>query len=134
MFSKFVTGFALIGFLALGGANPARAQFAVIDVAAIGQLVQEVQQLKQQVQTAEAQLSQAQSEYAAITGGRGMQNLLAGIPRNYLPMNWAQLAQVLSGASGSYPALATSISSFVCSFCSIPCSAVIRAVKSSEAF
>jgi type IV secretion system protein VirB5 len=113
MFSKFVTGFALIGFLALGGANPARAQFAVIDVAAIGQLVQEVQQLKQQVQTAEAQLSQAQSEYAAITGGRGMQNLLAGIPRNYLPMNWAQLAQVLSGASGSYPALATSISTLV---------------------
>jgi type IV secretion system protein VirB5 len=113
MFSKFVTGFALIGFLALGGANPARAQFAVIDVAAIGQLVQEVQQLKQQVQTAEAQLGQAQSEYAAITGGRGMQNLLAGIPRNYLPMNWAQLAQVLSGASGSYPALATSISTLV---------------------
>ena len=108
MFSKAVTGFALVGLLALGGAQPARAQFAVIDVAAIGQLVQEVHQLEQQVQTAEAQLSQAQSEYAAITGGRGMQNLLAGIPRNYLPMNWAQLAQVLGGASHPPQVLLTS--------------------------
>jgi len=113
MFSKVAMGFVLVGLLALGGARPAHAQFAVIDVAAIGQLVQQVQQLEQQVQTAEAQLSQAQSEYAAITGARGMQNLLAGTPRNYLPTNWAQLAQVMSGSSGSYPALAAALASLV---------------------
>src|SRR5579864_4165176 len=100
MFSRVALGCILVGLLGLAGARPARAQFAVIDVAAIGQLVQEVSQLEQQVQTAQAQLSQAQSEYAAITGARGMQNLLAGTPRNYLPTNWAQLAQVMSGSSG----------------------------------
>ncbi len=113
MFSKIVTGFVLVGLLALGGTRPAHAQFAVIDVASLAQLVQEVQTLEQQVQTAEAQLGQARSEYAAITGGRGMQNLLSGVTRNYLPSNWSQLSQVMSGSSGSYPALAASMTSLV---------------------
>jgi type IV secretion system protein VirB5 len=109
MFSKVVTGFVLAGLVALGGGRPAHAQFAVIDVAAIGQLVQQVRQLEQQVQTAEAQLSQAQSEYAAITGNRGMQNLLPGVSRNYLPMSWPQLSQVLASGGAGYPALSSEI-------------------------
>jgi len=113
MFSKVVSGFVLVGLLALGGARPAHAQFAVIDVASLTQLIQEYETLQQQLSTAQSQLSQAQSEYAAITGSRGMQNLLSGTPRNYLPMNWAQVSQVLSGSSGSYPALAASIASLV---------------------
>jgi type IV secretion system protein VirB5 len=113
MFSKVVMGFVLAGLLALGGARSAQAQFAVIDVAAIGQLVQEVRQLEQQVQTAEAQLSQAQSEYAAITGGRGMQNLLAGVPRNYLPMTWPQVSQVLAGGGGAYSALSSQVQTLI---------------------
>ena len=96
-------GVLLLGVLALGAIRPAHAQFAVIDVASIVQLVQEVQQLEQQVQTARSQLSQAQSEYAAITGSRGMQQLLSGTLRNYLPTDWTQLAQVLSGSSASLP-------------------------------
>src|SRR5215469_2722937 len=94
-------------------ARPAHAQFAVIDVASIVQLVQEVQQLEQQVATARSQLAQAQSEYAAITGNRGMQSLLAGTNRNYLPANWGQLSQVLTGTSGSYPALAAQVSALM---------------------
>src|SRR6516165_6994328 len=113
MFTKVVAGFILAGLLALGSARPAQAQFAVIDVAAIGQLVQEVRQLETQVQTAEAQLSQAQSEYAAITGGRGMQNLLAGVPRNYLPMSWPQLSQVLAGGAAGYPALSSQVQTLI---------------------
>jgi type IV secretion system protein VirB5 len=113
MFSRIVTGLVLIGLLALGCAHPAHAQFAVIDVAAIGQLVQEVQQLEQQVQTAQAQLSQAQAQYAAITGTRGMQNILSGTPRNYLPMNPSQVSQAMSGSSGSYPALASDVRSLI---------------------
>jgi type IV secretion system protein VirB5 len=101
--------------LAFGAPKPAHAQFAVIDVASIAQLIQEVQQLEQQVATAKSQLTQAQSEYAAITGNRGMQNLLSGTNRNYLPTDWAQLAQVMTGRSTSYPALATSVSSLVTS-------------------
>jgi type IV secretion system protein VirB5 len=113
MFSKVVVGFVLAGLLALGGARTAQAQFAVIDVASVGQLVQEVRQLETQVQTAEAQLSQAQSEYAAITGGRGMQNLLAGVPRNYLPMSWPQLSQVLAGGAAGYPALSSQVQTLI---------------------
>lgn len=113
MFSKIVTGSVLVGLLALGGTRPAHAQFAVIDVASLAQLVQEVQTLEQQVQTAQAQLGQARSEYAAITGGRGMQNLLSGVTRNYLPSNWSQLSQAINGSPGSYPALAASITSLV---------------------
>lgn len=83
------------------------AQFAVIDVASVTQLVSEVQQLQQQVATAESQLSQAQAEFQAMTGSRGMQSLLAGTVRNYLPPDWATLQGVLQGTptSGAYPAL-----------------------------
>jgi type IV secretion system protein VirB5 len=103
----------LVVFVAGIVARPAQAQFAVIDVASIVQLVQEVQQLEQQVATARSQLAQAQSEYAAITGNRGMQSLLAGTNRNYLPANWGQLSQVLTGTSGSYPAFAAQVSALM---------------------
>jgi type IV secretion system protein VirB5 len=115
MNTKAWIGILCVGLLPFTGARPAQAQFAVIDVASIAQLIQEVQQLEQQVATAKSQLTQAQSEYAAITGNRGMQNLLSGTNRNYLPTDWAQLAQVMTGRSTSYPALATSVSSLVTS-------------------
>jgi len=103
----------LITLLGLSAMSPARAQWAVIDVSAIGQLVQEVQELSQQVATAQSQLIQAQSEYAAITGNRGMELLLGGINRNYLTGNWSQVSQVMNGSSGSFPALAGSVQSLV---------------------
>ena len=90
----------------------AHAQFAVIDVAAVTQLVAQVQQLEQQLATARSQLAQAQSEYQAITGSRGMQALLAGTVRNYLPPDWATLQGVLQGggpAASAYPALAADL-------------------------
>lgn len=110
---KAIFGALAVVPLVLGSAKPAHAQFAVIDVASIAQLVQQVQELQQQVATARSQLAQAQSEYAAITGNRGMQLLLAGTNRNYLPTNWAQLSQALSGASASYPALAAEVSALM---------------------
>lgn len=90
------------------GIPAARAQFAVIDVASLTQLISEVQTLEQQVATARSQLAQAQSEYQSITGARGMQQLLAGVARNYLPPNWPALQSALQ-ASGSYPALSADL-------------------------
>lgn len=90
----------------------AHAQFAVIDIAAVNQLVAEVQQLEQQLATARSQLTQAQAEFQAMTGNRGMQALLAGTVRNYLPPDWITLQGVLqgSGAAGSaYPMLAADL-------------------------
>jgi len=86
----------------------AHAQFAVIDVASVAQLISEVQTLAQQVQTAQAQLSQAQAEFKAMTGDRGMEQLLSGVNRNYLPTNPAAL-QAASQGTGSYTALAASV-------------------------
>jgi type IV secretion system protein VirB5 len=104
----------ILAALGLGSLRTAHAQFAVIDVASIAQVVQEIQQLEQQVQTARSQLSQAQAEYAAMTGGRGMQQLLSGTQRNYLPTGWPELSQALGGA-GSYPALTSDLQSLMSS-------------------
>lgn len=90
------------------GIPAARAQFAVIDIASLTQLISEVQTLEQQVATARSQLAQAQSEYQSITGARGMQQLLAGVARNYLPPNWPTLQSALQG-SGFYPALSADL-------------------------
>jgi type IV secretion system protein VirB5 len=86
----------------------AHAQFAVIDVASVAQLISEVQTLAQQVQTAQAQLSQAQAEFQAMTGDRGMQQLLGGVNRNYLPSDPAAL-QAAARGGGSYTALAAGV-------------------------
>jgi type IV secretion system protein VirB5 len=86
----------------------AHAQWAVIDVGAIAQLVREVATLQQQLQTAEAQLSQANTALQTMTGSRGMQLLLAGTVRNYLPTNASQLTAALQGGS-AYPGLATGV-------------------------
>jgi type IV secretion system protein VirB5 len=92
---KHVAAFLLTVAAVVGGCLPAQAQFVTIDPAAITQLIIQVQQLAQALQVAQTTLTQAQQAYAAITGGRGMQLLLAGTVRNYLPANWAGL---LSGA------------------------------------
>jgi type IV secretion system protein VirB5 len=104
----------LIPLLTLA-APAAHAQWAVIDVAAINQLVQEVATLQQALTTAQQQLSQAQSAYAAITGNRGMSELLSGIDRNYLPTDWSQLQGVLSGSGAPYGSLASSVQGLVAS-------------------
>jgi type IV secretion system protein VirB5 len=77
-------------------APAAQAQWAVIDVGAIAQAIQEVATLKQQLTTIEQQLNQAQQQFQSMTGTRGMQNLLSGINRNYLPANSAQLTTALA--------------------------------------
>jgi len=91
--------FAIVSFAGLN--REAEAQFAVIDVGAIAQLIQEVQQMEQVLQTAQNELNQAKQEYQSITGVRGMQNLLSGINRNYLPTTWAQLPVALASSINS---------------------------------
>jgi type IV secretion system protein VirB5 len=80
----------------------ARAQMAVIDVGAIAQLIAQANTLEQELNTARQDLSQAQQQYQSMTGQRGMQQLLAGTVRNYLPTNWTQLQAALQGSSGGY--------------------------------
>src|SRR5882757_8594463 len=78
----------------------AHAQWAVVDAPAIVQLIQEVQTTAQQLATAKDQLLQAKQALQTMTGDRGMEQLLSGTNRNYLPSDWAQMNGVLQGAGG----------------------------------
>jgi type IV secretion system protein VirB5 len=91
------------------GLPAAQAQFAVIDVASVTQLVSEVNTLEQQLATARADLAQAQAAYQSTIGDRGMGRLLSGTVRNYLPSDWNGLQRSFQSASGSYPALSTDL-------------------------
>jgi len=100
-------------FIASLAVTPAAwAQWAVVDAPAIVQLIQEVQTTAQQLQTARAQLLQAQQALQTMTGDRGMEQLLGGTVRNYLPSNWTQVTGALQG-SGGFSALSTDVQSIV---------------------
>ncbi|TLZ36440.1 MAG: hypothetical protein E6K32_16855, partial [Gammaproteobacteria bacterium] len=74
--TKTLSAVAALSILVVAPA--ARAQWAVVDVGAIAQLVKQVATLEQQLTTARNQLNQTQLEFQSMTGGRGMDTLLAG--------------------------------------------------------
>jgi type IV secretion system protein VirB5 len=91
----------------------AHAQWAVVDVGAIAQLVQQVAKMEEQLTTMQAHLRQAEQEYQSITGDRGMENLLSGTVRNYLPADWQSLQAAITQTGSAYPALAAAIQSSI---------------------
>jgi hypothetical protein len=104
MFKRFPWNTLACLTIALAAAPAARAQWAVVDVGAIAQLMQEVRTMTQQLFTAQAQLQQAKDTLQSMSGERGMQLLLSGTNRNYLPTSSAQLSSAMQG-SGAYPGL-----------------------------
>jgi type IV secretion system protein VirB5 len=105
MFTRFTRCLWVCLAISLAAAPAARAQWAVVDVGAIAQLMQEVRTMTQQLLTAQAQLQQANATLQSMSGGRGMQLLLSGTNRNYLP---TQLTGAMQG-SGSYPGLSLDV-------------------------
>ena len=112
MRKHYGTAFA-VTLISMSLSPVSRAQWAVVDVGAITQLVQEVGTLQQQLQTAERTLSNAQQQFQAITGNRGMQNLLSGTNRNYLPTNWTQLVAAVGQTGGAYQTLSAGVQSLM---------------------
>jgi type IV secretion system protein VirB5 len=112
MFMRINRSLAACLTISMAAAPAARAQWSVIDVHAIAQLTQEVQTMRQQLLTAQAQLQQARLALQSMTGDRGMELLLSGTVRNYLPTSWAQLANASQGL-GAYPGLAFDVRSAV---------------------
>lgn len=96
----------------MGGGGRADAQLAVIDVASVAQLLQQVQLLAQQLSAARAQLLQVQTLYQSMTGSRGIQGLLGNPAPNYLPTDWNTLLLASQGL-GNYAALAAGAGSAV---------------------
>ena len=101
---------ALIGTLASWGSH---AQMAVVDVRAIVQMAQQLRVLQDQLVNARNQLTQAQAQFAALTGSRGMERLLAGAARNYLPPDWEVFERTLRRVETSYAALGAQIEAVV---------------------
>lgn len=93
-------------FVLMGTVAPVQAQMAVVDVGAIAKLVE-------QLETARSHLEQAQLQYESMTGPRGMEALLAGTVRNYLPPDWHALEQTLNGMAGDYSALAGQLTALI---------------------
>src|SRR5579863_8351238 len=106
---KIVLLSALLSALVLL-APDAQAQLAVFDVASVTQLIQQARTLAQQLEAARQQLAQAQTLYQSTTGGRGMQLLLGGLTRNYMPTDWPQVSASVQGVNGASSALALDIS------------------------
>jgi len=102
----------LVVLAALG--STAQAQWAVIDAPALAQLIQQVETTEQQLATARAQLLQAQQTLQTTTGVRGMEQLLIGTVRNYLPPDWQQVTAVLQGSNG-YGALSSDVQNLIAS-------------------
>lgn len=105
----------LIGCIGLGLmiTPAAQAQWAVVDVGAIAQLVQQVNTMRQQLETTRDQLQQARDTLESMRGGRGMERLLEGAARNYLPADWYELAAVLDQASTGYGALSAQLQGLI---------------------
>lgn len=87
----------------------ANAQWAVVDVGAIAQLIQQVSTMRDQLETTRDQLRQTRETLDSMRGGRGMERLLSGTARNYLPSDWQQLSAVLDRTSAGYGALAAEL-------------------------
>jgi len=99
----------IAAFTILGTGAAVRAQMAVIDVDAIAHLMQQVATMQQQLETARSQLGQAQAQFQSTTGGRGMEQLLAGTVRNYLPSDWPSLNAALNQSDADFGAFARAI-------------------------
>jgi type IV secretion system protein VirB5 len=94
-------------------ASGSHAQFAVIDVNAIVQMAQQLRVLQDQLVNARSQLTQAQAQFAALTGSRGMERLLEGATRNYLPPDWAVFERTLRRVETSYAALGAQVEAVI---------------------
>jgi type IV secretion system protein VirB5 len=90
-----------------------QAAMAVVDIRAIAQMRSQLQALQNQLTTARNQLTQAQQQYQSMIGTRGMERLLSGTARNYLPPDWAALEAAVRGAESSYNALASQVDSLL---------------------
>lgn len=91
------------------GMPAAYAQLAVIDSASVSQLVTQARMLQDQLSTARDHLARAEEQLRSMQGARGMEQLLAGTVRNYLPPDWRQVQDLLSAGEPAYTALSLTL-------------------------
>lgn len=100
----------------------AKAGIPVIDVTAVANLMQQVMYWQQQISAMQKQYEQLRQSkdqlaltYGAITGPRGMEQLLptSDLARNYLPPSYGELMNTLNGSSTNYSGLANHVQSIM---------------------
>lgn len=100
----------------------ARAGIPVIDFAAIANLMQQVMYWQQQISAMQKQFDQLQASkeqlqqtYGAMTGTRGMDQVLStsDAQRNYLPQNYNDLMSLVSSSSSGYSGLSSQVQSIL---------------------
>jgi type IV secretion system protein VirB5 len=109
MSRKFNAWMGVLGVLLTLGITPSAQAIPVIDASAIAQLVKQLTTMKQQLTAARDQLTQAKNTFKSMNGSRGMEQLLSGTVRNYLPADWAQLDAAIRQGVSSYQALAADV-------------------------
>lgn len=85
----------------------------VTDAGAIAHLITQINYWKKQIDGMTEQLAQLKSSYDAMTGTRGMEQLLAGTTRNYLPADWQQIRSAMEGLTGAYGELGRSVQGLI---------------------
>lgn len=113
MLNRKCCGAAWVLVATLGLTTEVRAQIPVTDVGAILQMIQQLMTMEQQLTSLENQLQQAKAAYAAITGPRGMEQLLSGTVRNYLPSDWQTMMSVLQSGSAQYQSLSAALQQLI---------------------
>jgi type IV secretion system protein VirB5 len=95
----------------IAATTPARADIPVIDMAAIANLIEQINYWQAQIKAMSNQLVELKQTHDAMTGPRGMEGLLrtSSSERNYLPLDEAELAKTVSGTSTAYAGLAEQI-------------------------
>ncbi|MDM0001159.1 P-type DNA transfer protein VirB5 [Variovorax sp. J22P240] len=100
----------------------AQAGIPVIDMAAVANLMQQLGAWQQQLSGMQRQYdqltqsnAQLQQTYTALTGTRGMEQLLPGsdVARNYLPPSYSELMNTVNATSGGYAGLSGQIQSIM---------------------
>jgi len=107
--AKYMFRCALATLWLTGAAMPAVATIPVIDFSALAQLAKQVSAWQQQLSAMQQQLQQLQTTNGAITGNRGLGELLpiSAADRNYLPLDWTGLQALYEGTSTSHQSLQT---------------------------
>src|SRR5882672_4384072 len=106
---SFFVGLIATGVLVAMPVERSSAALPVIDIASIQQLIMQILYWEQQISGMSNQLKQLKETHSALTGSRGMQNLLNVTPqmRNYLPPDWQSLMSVVQSNGGNYSGLST---------------------------
>jgi type IV secretion system protein VirB5 len=94
----------VVGLLFCGLANVAQAQIPVTDVAGLTQQIQQVVSWGQQLQQMKAQIDQQKATYEAMSGSRGLGNLMNNPTlKNTLPQDWQKVYSAVQ--QGGYQGL-----------------------------